>query len=466
MNAEDRDPQTGSTRADDELTEAPNPGGIRGFFRPAPKKPKTGGSTKSGKKNKPAKPKSAAELRREREKANRRIKRGVRYGGGRRALMAILGLMAAAVLLAVAALAMAASKPTQADVEAAVDDRLTTSGYEFPQGEAVMWAGQVLRVWGTWDSENPEARAVALAPYLSSGMDAQAGWNEEGTQKLIYASVNPEPLVTSENHASVEAVYQIGDGSWRCVSIPTYAYHPEDPNLEQEWAFSLAGNPTPVPCAPRTGAPSLDDAAAPGQDPEGMVPDDELAATLSESFFPGFFSAWAGSNSNALEQFTASGVTLTGLGGAMASTPQPVVGESLVWVDEGGPQDGKVYYAYVPVTWTITGTDTSLTAAYVVPVKRDQDRWFVAGEPMSAEQSTDVGGGAPVQIPAPDTEVAPEAFPEAQPSSTGEPKESSPSDGSSPSPTSSASASPSSTSSASARSSASASATPTSGSGD
>lgn len=413
----------------EETPEKQHPGGVRGFFRPAAKNPK-GAKNHAGSKGGPKtpKPKTPSQIRRDREASKRRLKRGVRYGGSRRILPLIFAAGLVAVLLSLAAMFVAASKPTEADINTAVDERLNESGLNFPRGEAVMWAGQVLRVWGTWDEENPDAREVALAPYLSSGMDSQAGWNEQGSQEVIYASVNPEAEVTSENHANVEAVYQIGDGSWRCVSIPTYAYHPEDPNLAQEWAFALAGNPTPVPCAPRTGAPSVPGNAAPGQEDEGLRENEDLAQELAESFFPGFFSAWAASDTNSLAQFTASGVTLTGLGGAMASTPQPVIGDASIWVDQDGVVDGKTYYAYVPVSWTVSGSDTGLTAAYVVPVKSDNDRWAVAGEPRAAEQSTEVGGGSPAEIPQPEADVVPQEFDQGQPTPTGEAEESDPSD--------------------------------------
>lgn len=449
MNAEDRDGRPDPEAADhqpEDTAADDNPGGLRGFFRPAPKKPKKPkGSTKA------KKPKTPAQLRRERQQANRRIKMGVRYSNNRRLLPIILAAIVGSVVLALIAIGLASSKPNREDINAAVDDRLEASGYEFPRGEAVMWAGQALRVWGTWDQENPEAREVALAPFLSAGMDTQAGWNERGTQQLIYASVNPEPIVTDESHASVEAVYQTNDGIWRCVSVPVYAYHPEDPNLEQEWSFAMAGNPTPVACAPRTGAPDAAGDAAPGQEDEGLSENDEIAEELASSFYPGFFSAWASSDSNALNQYTASGVTVTGLGGAMAATPQPQIGDTRIWVDEE-PVDGKVYYAYVPVTFQVTGSDTMLTAAYVVPMKRDQDRWFVAGEPEPAQQSTEVGGAAPSTIPQPDVDVVPETFAQQDPTPAADPSTAAPSDGASAEPSASASASSSPSASASASS--------------
>lgn len=407
-----------------------NQGPLKGFldfFLAGPNKKGSG-----AKPSKTGKPKSAAQLRKERNAAKRKAKDGARYNGGNRKYF--LGAAVALAVLAILApmsIMISASRPSEDQVRTIVKEAMTDSGSDFPTGQAVMWSGQVLRVWGTWDEENADSREVSIAPYLSSGMDPQAGWNGAGKQEITYASVNPEPNVLDANHATVDAVYQIGDGSWRCVTIPVYAYKPDSFDTNAKWAFALAGNPTPSACAPRTGAPSVDENVYAGD--ENRKEDDELGKTLSDSYFPGFFSAWAASDSDALQQYTASGVKTTGLGGAMASNPQPEIGEVRVWTDDDGVKDGTVYNAVVPVTWTITGSNSRVSAEYLVQVKKEGERWFVAGEPQAAQQATDVQGGRPQNIPQPDDGVTEGKYPSSQETETPNPDEVDPNDSSEPS---------------------------------
>lgn len=372
------------------------------------------------------KPKTAAQLRKERNDAKRRATNGARYGGDRKKVLIIGSSLVGLALLAPISLMVSSSKISEAETRKIVQEEMQDSGRDFPIGQSVMWAGQVLRVWGTWDEATKESREVSIAPFLSSGMDPQTGWNGAGKQEITYASVNPEPNVLDANHAAVDAVYQIGDGSWRCVTIPVYAYKPDSFDTNAKWAFALAGNPTPTACAPRTGAPSVSKDVYSGD--ITRKEDSELAKTLTSQFFPGFFSAWASSDANALQQYTASGVKTTGLGGAMASNPQPSIGETRIWIDADGVKNGVVYNAIVPVTWTVAGTSSRISAEYLVQVKKEGERWFVAGEPQAAQQATDVQGGAPQVIPEPGDGVMPGKFPSNQESESPAPSEVNPSD--------------------------------------
>lgn len=379
-----------------------------------------------GKRQKPSKPKSAAQLRKERNDAKRRATNTVRYGGDRKYIFIGFAAICAIALLSPIALMTASSKVGDKEVRSIVEEQMKAGGRDFPTGQSVMWAGQVLRVWGTWDEETKDSREVSMAPYLSSGMDSQAGWDGRGKQEITYASVNPEPQVLDANHAAVDAVYQIGDGSWRCVTIPVYAYKPDSFDTNAKWAFALSGNPTPTACAPRTGAPTAEDDAESGK--EGREQDEDLGNSLAKSFFPGFFSAWAGSDSDALKQYTASGVKTTGLGGAMTSNPQPGIGDVAIWIDDGKVKDGVVYNAVVPVTWTVDGSKSRISAEYIVPMKKDGEQWFVAGEPRPSQQATDVQGGDPQSIPEPGDDVTEGTYPSSQETETPPPEESKPND--------------------------------------
>lgn len=402
---------------------------VTDFFLAGPNK--GSGAQSVSKTDKEGKPKSAAQLRKERNDAKRGAKNSTRYSGGNRkyVLVAFVAIVAMACLSPLA-LMVSSSKPSEDKVRSIVTDEMTASGKDFPTGQAVMWAGQVLRVWGTWDEETKDSREIAIAPYLSSGMDPQAGWDGVGTQEITYASVNPEPKVLDANRAAVDAVYQIGDGSWRCVTIPVYAHKPDSFDTNAKWAFALAGNPTPTACAPRTGAPTVDDSVYAGD--ENRKANKDLGESLKSSFFPSFFSAWASSDKDALQQYTASGVKTTGLGGAMASNPQPEIGDVSIWTDEN-VKDGEVYNALVPVTWTLSGSNSRISAEYLVPMKKQGERWFVAGEPQAAQQSSDIQGGKAQSIPEPGDDVTPGKYPSSQETETANPDESNPKDSEEPS---------------------------------
>lgn len=114
----------------------------------------------------------------------------------------------------------------------------------------------------------------------------------------------------------------------------------------------------------------------------------------------------------------------------MASNPQPQIGEVKVWVDEGGVRDGTTYNAIVPVTWTVAGSNAKVSAEYMVPVKKEGERWFVAGEPVAAQQSSDVQGGSAQVIPEPADGVKQEKYPSSQESEKAKPSSVNPSDSS------------------------------------
>jgi hypothetical protein len=326
----------------------------------------------------------ARKQRRERERA---LAAGVRYPGSRRRWILMAGALGVAPLLSLMALVVAVGKPSAGDVSDLVRSEMVAGGSDFPRGDAVMWAGQVARIWGTWDEKAPGQRAVLLAPFLSQGMDVQAGWNGKGTQQVLYSSVNPEPVVRDAHRAGVGLVYQIQDGTWRCVTLPIFAYKPENFGEHTPWAFSLAGNPVPTGCSPRTGAPAL---PANNSGPT----DEDGAKDLRANFLPGFFAAWAASDQAALRQYTISGLRTMGLGGAYLSSPLPQVGDTVLRAPAKGGTD---YVATVEVTWTVPGSQAQVTAVYELPLVKEGAQWFVTGEPIAAIQDPQVAGGNPQQ---------------------------------------------------------------------
>lgn len=326
-----------------------------------------------------------------------KVSRRARVLGGKRGrAVTLMALIIVIALLAVVNFGLVLTRPSQSDIDERVATAMREQGQDFPRGQAVSWADQLVVDWATWDAGNKDERKVRMAQYLTSGMDEQAGWNGKGTQKVTFTSANPEPTVLDENRALVNVDYRLDDDSRRCVSVPVYAYKPEGLTGENvQWAFGLSSNPIPRPCAPRTGAMENPDIE---ESEETLTDNDELARELSSSFFPGFFSAWAASDANSLRQYSASGVTTIGLGGAMSSTPPPSVGDTVIMTPRNGePQAGTVYTAFVPVTWTVAGSSAQITASYDVPMKLVGDRWYVAGEPTPSTSSPDAESGNPAE---------------------------------------------------------------------
>lgn len=329
-----------------------------------------------------------------------KVSRRARLLGGKRG-RAVLFQCAVilALVLTVVSLAVGLTRPSQDDIEDRVAEAVREAGQDFPRGQAVAWADQLVIDWGTWDEDDTDEREVRLAQYLTAGMDSQAGWNGDGTQEVVFTSANPEPIVIDSNRALVNVDYRLDDDSRRCVSVPVYAYQPEGLTGEgSQWAFGLSSNPIPRPCAPRTGAMEDVDDPEEQEDEENLTADDELARELNASFFPGFFSAWAASDADSLRQYSASGVTTIGLGGAMSSTPPPSIGDvSIMTPQDGEPSEGTVYTATVPVTWTVSGSTAQVTATYDVPMRQSGDRWYVAGEPSPSAATSSAGSGSPAE---------------------------------------------------------------------
>jgi len=326
---------------------------------------------------------------------SKQIGLGTRYGGDRKILWGVTAGFACLAILAPIAIIVALNRPSAQQVNDLVDTRLASSGTSFPKGQAVAWSGQVARTWGTWDEKDQSGmREALMSQYLSQGMDSNAGWNGKGKQTVTFVSVNSEPRVLNDTHALVDVTYQTDAGVWRCMTLSEFAYKPGGFSDNAPYAFALAANPTPVACAPRTGAPALPDV----KDPTIGQNDAVSAEKLTSDFFPGFFAAWAASDRATLGQYVTTDATLIGLGGAFESSPLPIIsGVTLPtpMTAEGVSRAGDPtarWNANVSVTWTIPGTQTQVAASYKVELRKDGNQWFVTKEPEPLMQMPGLSG--------------------------------------------------------------------------
>lgn len=314
---------------------------------------------------------------------------GQKYSGRRKTFVILAAVLFLSLFLGLLNMRALGGKLDASDVKEQVEKTLADSrSATFPTGEAQLWGERFLRVWGTWDSQTVAGRAAALSPYIAPGMDAQAGWNGQGKQQVIYSSVSSDPKVINSSRAILSGTYQIQDGTWRCVDIPVFAYQPQKPEEgPQQWGFSATANPTPRPCSLQVSVPAYTEISTQHRD-------QKAEKTLQEQFFPGFFSAWAISDTNVLTQYVSPNIKTFGLGGAFTSDVQVTdVVLPITQEDQGQAAPDKLYSAYVTVTLK-DQTGSALSATYEVPVISSGTQWQVAGEPVAIPQNLGgVGGG-------------------------------------------------------------------------
>lgn len=327
-----------------------------------------------------------ADAKRQADKERRARERLLRDRGNARRRKYVMWGVIAVIVLCLFSFLKSCNAASESSVRSIVSEELNAHGNTFPTGQAIMWSGQVLTTWATWDESKAKARQTLLAPFLSQGMDDQAGWNGKGTQQVMHVSINPEPDVLNANRALIFASYMVGDGTWRCVTLKVFATKPKSFSTTALYAFSLAGNPTPTSCTPTTGAPQL---PAPSN-----RTDQAAARDLQNNFYPGFFAAWASSDQATLGQFLDDGVRTVGLGGAFRSDPKPQITAVSVPIEGQGNTAGDTTTASVTVVWTLPDGNSQTTATYNVPMHRKGGQWFVAGEPAASAQDPSVSGNA------------------------------------------------------------------------
>jgi hypothetical protein len=116
------------------------------------------------------------------------------------------------------------------------------------EGFASLFARRYL----TWDSRDPEAHRLALAPYLSSSMEAEAGLQppESGEQQVQWTQVVQARPAAPDEHVYTVAV-QTDTGGLLYLTVGVVR--------EADGSLALAGYPAFV------GAPSATGAASPGR---------------------------------------------------------------------------------------------------------------------------------------------------------------------------------------------------------
>lgn len=221
----------------------------------------------------------------------------------------------------------------------------------FPSSSASAYALQFAHVYLTYGKSRPQERAELLASYLPEDADPQLGWNGEGTLTLrAVQAVKVNAL--DETHGIVTLAVRIGD-QWMRLAVPVYA---------DGDAMVISGQPALMPRPPEAHLP-----------PAPEQPTDDEATRQLRRQLPGFFRAFAGSDTESLARYLASGVSMTGFSGAVRF-------QSLdnVVVPEG---DHATRHITATVTWQLRAADDAaageLQQTYRLTVTKDEGRWYV-----------------------------------------------------------------------------------------
>jgi hypothetical protein len=240
----------------------------------------------------------------------------------------------------------------------------------FPVSLASAYAMEFGQVYLNASPATASQRASQLAPFLPSGADPQLGWNGSGTLKLQSEQV-AGVAVQDAQHAVVTLLARVNGGLME-LGVPVYA---------SAGGMGISGEPAWLP-APRPISPP-----SPAQGNTDSATQGVLTKQL-----PAFFDAYATGNQVTLARFVEPGVTVTGLGGAVAFG-------SLTSVTV--PPGGSVRQIVANVVWQIPGQPApgaqagrapaaGVEMTYALTVVRQHGAWYVRSIAPSAQ-----AGGQP-----------------------------------------------------------------------
>jgi len=235
----------------------------------------------------------------------------------------------------------------------------------FPVALAQAYALQFGQVYLNFSPATAARRATELAQFLAPGADPELGWNGAGTRSLQSEQV--ASVVVRSAHSAIVTLLVRANGQLSELGVPIYA---------ASGRLVVSGLPALLP-PPLTAVPP----AAP------KVVGDPAAQQSVALMLPGFFRAFASSDTASLTAFAAPGVHLSGLGGvvSLGSVQQ-------VSVPAAG---GATRHITVTVTWvtpatSLTGSPVANSQAqidmtYAMNVVRHGGKWLVQSIAASAE---------------------------------------------------------------------------------
>jgi Conjugative transposon protein TcpC len=176
---------------------------------------------------------------------------------------------------------------------------VSAAGSQFPVSMAEAFAAEFGRVYLSASPQNQGLREQALAAFVPSGVSAanpDLGWNGVGLLNLQAEQV-AGITVQDPRHAVVTLLAMV-NGQLMELGVPVAV---------SGTGVVVSGEPAWLPAPPQ--------APLPATPPGGSDP---VAQSQLMTELPAFFQAYANGDGAALSRFAAHGVSLTGLGGAVA----------------------------------------------------------------------------------------------------------------------------------------------------
>jgi Conjugative transposon protein TcpC len=237
---------------------------------------------------------------------------------------------------------------------------------QFPVTLAEAYATEFGHVYLNFSPATQAQREQELAAFVPPGLaaaDPDLGWN--GVGQLTLQSEQVAGIAVQDPRHAVVTLLATVNGQLMELGVPVIA---------SGGGVVVAGEPAWLPAPPPISPPAL---AGQGRDP---VARSELLNEL-----PAFFAAYASGDSLALSRFEPRGVSLTGLGGAVAY-------DSIAGLQV--PPGGATREITVSVIWQLPGQApagiTKLEMAYRVSVLEVQSgKWYV-NEISAATEAVEV----------------------------------------------------------------------------
>jgi hypothetical protein len=256
------------------------------------------------------------------------------------------------VLLVIAArgvMAIALNQTTPAKSSPAAASSGPSNG--FPTSLAAAYAQQFASVYLNASQSNQAQRAKQLADFLPNGSAAQFGWNKAGSLSLQSEQVAGVRVVDA-HHAVVTLLARVNNQLME-LGVPIYAAN---------GAMVVSGEPAWLG-PPRRAQPPP---------PAKAKPADAGTESALNAELPGFFQAYAAGKQSAIGKFLASGVSISGLGGALTFSSI-----SSIYV----PVGGSTRQITVGVVWQIPGQSgaapAQLQMTYDMTVVSQNANWYV-----------------------------------------------------------------------------------------
>jgi hypothetical protein len=171
----------------------------------------------------------------------------------------------------------------------------TSGKSRFPQAAASSYVLTFADVYLNYDPSQAATgeRQKQLSQFLAPGIDTELGW--DGTGKSVLRSAHVSSVAAQDADRAIVTLLVQANGRMFRLAVPVYA---------KDGAFAISGRPAMLPPPPRGSVPAAN------QDRDSAL-ETELQGPL-----PGFFKAYASSDTASLQRY--SDPPITGLGNAVA----------------------------------------------------------------------------------------------------------------------------------------------------